>query len=57
VIQYLEEQGYEIEEISGTSMGAIIGAALALGMNAREIYNLIESEFSYWKLIDFSTTK
>lgn len=38
-------------------MGAIVGAALALGMNSQEIYEFVKTEFSYWKLIDFSFTK
>ena len=31
VIRYLEEQGYEIESISGSSMGALIGGIYATG--------------------------
>lgn len=57
VLQYLEEHNYEIVEVSGTSMWAIIGAWIATGMNSQEIYDFIKSEFSYWKLIDFSFSK
>lgn len=57
VLRYLEEQGYEIQEVSGTSMWAIVWSAVALGMNAEEIYEFVKAEFSYWKLIDFSFTK
>lgn len=57
VLRYLEEQWYEIQEVSGTSMWSIIGAAVALWMNADEIYDFVKAEFSYWKLIDFSFTK
>ncbi|MGD8236823.1 MAG: patatin-like phospholipase family protein, partial [Chromatiales bacterium] len=31
VIRYLEEQGYRIESISGSSMGALIGGIYATG--------------------------
>ncbi|NDK09551.1 hypothetical protein GW846_02125 [Candidatus Gracilibacteria bacterium] len=57
VLKYLEENEYEIVEVSGTSIGAIIGAGIATGMNSSEIYDFIESEFSYRKLIDFSFSK
>ena len=57
VHRYLEENGYEIQEISWTSMWAIIWAAIALGMTSDEIYEFIKKEFSYWKLIDFSFWK
>ena len=57
VLRYLEENGYEIEEVSGTSMWAIVWAAIALGMTADEIYDFVKTEFSYWKLIDFSFWK
>ena len=37
VIKALQEQGYEIEAISGVSSGAIVGAMLASGYNPDEI--------------------
>lgn len=57
VLKYLEEENYSIEEVSGTSMGAIIAAGIALGMSAQEIYDFTKKNFSYWKLIDFSFGK
>ncbi len=57
VLRYLEENGYEIQEVSWTSMWAIVWAAIALGMTADEIYDFVKKEFSYWKLIDFSFWK
>jgi len=41
VLQYLHEKGYQIEAISGTSAGAIIGAFIADGFKPAEISELI----------------
>ena len=43
VIQWLEENHIPVDRISGTSMGAIIGAMYATGMSATEIKNFAES--------------
>jgi len=40
VLQYLEEQGIEIDYITGTSMGSVIGGLYALGFNARDIKHI-----------------
>jgi len=37
VIKYLQEQGYEITSIAGTSIGAIIGTLLAAGIGYQQI--------------------
>ncbi|MCD5375271.1 patatin-like phospholipase family protein [Candidatus Gracilibacteria bacterium] len=54
VLRYLEEQGYEIEEISGNSMGAVIAGAHALGLTSSEIHDFVKEEFSVFKMIDFT---
>lgn len=41
VLQYLYEQGYQLQAISGTSAGAIIGAFIADGFHPAEIGDLI----------------
>lgn len=41
VLQTLEEERLEFDGIAGTSMGAVIGAAHAAGIPAREIQNLL----------------
>lgn len=43
-------------EIIGTSMGAIIGACLAIGMDSKEIYKLIEdfSKITKWIKLSFN---
>ena len=57
VLKYLEEQNIPIDYISGTSMGAIIGAFYAMGYSADEIEKMILSQ--YWKkvLTDFVDRK
>ncbi len=37
VIKYLEEQGIRVDAIAGTSMGAIVGAMYASGLDAAEM--------------------
>ncbi len=48
VLKVLEKQGIEIDQISGTSIGAVIGAMYAETMNAEVVHNrfkeLIQSE-------------
>ena len=41
VLQVLEREGIEFDAVSGTSMGAIIGAAYAMGKDAAEIRQLL----------------
>ncbi len=41
VLQYLYEKGYEIQAVSGTSAGAVIGAFIADGFHPAEIGELI----------------
>ena len=49
IIAALEENGIPIDYISGTSMGAIIGALYAMGYTPEEMLDLILSQdFSYW---------
>jgi len=55
VIEELEEQGYGIHSISGTSMGALVGAIYATGKMEeykKWIYTL--DKFEVFKLIDFT---
>ncbi len=54
VLRYLEEQGYEIEEISGNSMGAVVAGAYALWLSSQEIHDFTKKEFSIFKMLDFS---
>jgi NTE family protein len=54
-LKRLEEAGYIIEEIIGTSGGAIIAAALASGMSADKIINLCKEIMPrLHKLVDFN---
>ncbi|MBE7439395.1 MAG: patatin-like phospholipase family protein [Spirochaetales bacterium] len=41
VLEVLEHEGMDFDGVAGTSMGAIIGAAHAMGKSAREIQNLL----------------
>lgn len=43
-ISVLEEAGIEIKAISGTSIGALIGASLGCGRSAQEIFEVIKSK-------------
>ncbi len=55
VIEVLEESGYEIKSISGSSMGALIGGLYAAGkLQAYKEWVLTLDIFSVLKLIDFS---
>lgn len=56
VLEDLEKQNYnKPSEIIGTSMGGIVGACLAIGMNSKEIYELIEefSKITKWIKLSF----
>ena len=44
-LQVLEEAGYVVDYVSGSSIGAIVGAYLALGMGAAEIDATLRSGF------------
>ncbi|MEN8201745.1 MAG: patatin-like phospholipase family protein [Bacteroidota bacterium] len=49
VIKALEEERIPIDFVGGTSMGAIVGACYAMGLNAEEIISIVKSDdFSYW---------
>lgn len=54
VLKYLEEEWYEIQEVSWNSMWAVIAAAIALWLSADEIHEFVKEEFSVYKMIDFS---
>lgn len=55
VIEELEKQGYEIKSISGTSMGALVGAVYSVG-KMEEYKNWIYTldKLEVFKLIDFT---
>ncbi len=58
IIEVLVEQGYEIKSISGTSMGALIGALYACGkLNIYKKWILTLGFFDVAKLLDFSLGK
>ena len=44
VISVLEENNIQIKAISGTSIGALIGASVACGKSAKEIFEVIKSK-------------
>jgi NTE family protein len=46
VLQVLEEAGYTVDFVSGSSIGAMVGAWLALGSNAAEIDAIMRSAFA-----------
>ncbi len=49
VIQALEENHIPIDYITGTSMGAIVGAMYAMGHSTQEIINILKSDdFKRW---------
>ena len=54
VLHDLEEQNILPKEIVGTSMGGIIGASIAIGLNEQEIYDEIESFSNVFNWIKFS---
>jgi NTE family protein len=49
VLKAIEEQGIKIDYISGSSIGALIGAAYAIGMSAQEIEDVAVQ--TNWKLM------
>lgn len=51
VLKYLEEKWVEIEEIAGTSMGAVIWASFAL-WNDVETSIQLSKKFKFWKVFD-----
>ncbi|MCH9813533.1 MAG: patatin-like phospholipase family protein [Epsilonproteobacteria bacterium] len=58
VIEVLEEAGYEIKSISGSSMGALIGGLYACGkLETYKEWVLTLDTFEVLKLIDFSFSK
>jgi|SRR5690554_4396584 len=55
VIEELEKRGYEIHSISGTSMGAVVGAVYATGnLEAFKAWILNLDKLDIFKLIDFT---
>jgi NTE family protein len=54
VLHDLEEQNIVPKEIVGTSMGGIIGACMAIGMNEKEIHERIKSFAGVFNWIKFS---
>ncbi|MFA5916627.1 MAG: patatin-like phospholipase family protein [Candidatus Gracilibacteria bacterium] len=56
VLKYIEENNIQINEIAGTSMGAIIGACFALGKKSEEIKSIVKS-INFLSLIDFDLKK
>jgi len=53
VLQYLDEMGIEIEVISGTSIGAVIGACYAAGISPQEQLKIFTSK-EFKKAIQFA---
>ena len=54
VLHDLEKQNIVPKEIVGTSMGGIIGACMAIGMNEKEIHELLKSFTGVFNWIKFS---
>ena len=54
VLSDLEKESIIPKEIVGTSMGGIIGACLAIGLNEREIHKYIDNFSAVYKWISFS---
>jgi len=55
VIRELEEQGFEISSISGTSMGALVGGVYAAGkLDEYEAWLCSLSKFDMFNLVDFT---
>ncbi len=53
VLRYLEEHHIQIEEISGTSAWAIVGAMIAYGMNSQDIVKILD-QLNIVKLADIN---
>ena len=45
-LQVLEEAGYTVDYVSGSSIGAIVGAYLALGMDAAQIDRTLRESYT-----------
>lgn len=43
VIDYLEQSGFNIRAVAGTSIGGVVGAVYASGLAPRQILNLVEN--------------
>ncbi|WP_457744039.1 patatin-like phospholipase family protein [Sulfurimonas sp.] len=56
VISVLQEHNIEIKAVSGTSIGALIGAALGCGKNANEIFSIMKSK-EFRSVFSFSLGK
>ncbi|MBU1668471.1 patatin-like phospholipase family protein [bacterium] len=54
VLHDLEENGIVPQEIVGTSMGGIIGACMAIGLNESKIHQLLQEFSAVYKWISFS---
>jgi CRP-like cAMP-binding protein len=46
VIEVLEEAGYTVDVVAGSSIGAVVGACLGMGMSASEIDAVLRQRFS-----------
>lgn len=53
VLKRIEELWINISEVSGTSMGALVWACIAIGLKYKEIYKIVK-EVKYSSLIDIS---
>lgn len=53
VMRVLEREGASFDMVAGTSMGAIVGALYATGMNAAELYELADG-LHWWEIVDLS---
>jgi len=53
VLQVLERYGYTVDYVAGSSIGAVVGAWLGLGMNAAEIEATMRRSFDaeYWSAV------
>ena len=56
ILKVLHKQGIKIDYIAGTSMGAVVGAAYAVGRSPLEIEKLVMST-NWKKIIDFTIPK
>ena len=56
VLEFLESRKVKIKEISGTSMGSLVGACFALGFSAREIKQILD-EVNWLKVFHVSFSK
>ena len=52
VLRALREQGIPIDEVAGCSMGTVIAAAIALGVEGDELMDLVEQQFH--RLLDYT---